>query len=99
MRLNNGKLKAMCAFGFLLSATATVFAETTPADIDSRISKIESSTAAAQSAGDNSWMLACAALVLMMTGPGLALFYGGLVQRKESFWVCNTGVGFHHVVK
>ena len=28
----------------------------------------------AQSAGDNAWMLTSAALVLMMTGPGLALF-------------------------
>ena len=33
--------------------------------------------------GDNAWMLASAALVLMMTGPGLALFYGGLVRRKN----------------
>ena len=32
---------------------------------------------------DNSWMLASAALVLLMTGPGLALFYGGLVRRKN----------------
>lgn len=30
--------------------------------------------------GDNAWMLASTALVLMMTGPGLALFYGGLVR-------------------
>ena len=28
-------------------------------------------------------MLVCAALVLLMTGPGLALFYGGLVRRKN----------------
>jgi Amt family ammonium transporter len=33
--------------------------------------------------GDNGWMMVCAALVLMMTGPGLALFYGGLVRRKN----------------
>jgi len=32
---------------------------------------------------DNAWMLTSAALVLMMTGPGLALFYGGLVRRKN----------------
>jgi Amt family ammonium transporter len=37
----------------------------------------------AQMAGDNAWMLVSAALVLMMTGPGLALFYGGLVRRKN----------------
>jgi Amt family ammonium transporter len=35
------------------------------------------------SSGDNAWMLTSAALVLMMTGPGLALFYGGLVRRKN----------------
>jgi Amt family ammonium transporter len=32
---------------------------------------------------DNAWMLTSSALVLMMTGPGLALFYGGLVRRKN----------------
>ena len=35
------------------------------------------------SAGDNAWMLISAALVLMMTGPGLALFYCGLVRRRN----------------
>lgn len=33
--------------------------------------------------GDNAWMLTSSALVLMMTGPGLALFYCGLVRRKN----------------
>jgi Amt family ammonium transporter len=33
--------------------------------------------------GDNAWVLTSAALVLMMTAPGLALFYGGLVRRKN----------------
>jgi Amt family ammonium transporter len=33
--------------------------------------------------GDTAWMLVCSALVLMMTGPGLALFYSGLVRRKN----------------
>jgi len=32
---------------------------------------------------DNAWILVCSALVLMMTGPGLALFYGGLVRKKN----------------
>jgi ammonium transporter, Amt family len=32
---------------------------------------------------DNAWMLMSAALVLLMTGPGLALFYGGLVRKKN----------------
>jgi Amt family ammonium transporter len=33
--------------------------------------------------GDTAWMLTSSALVLMMTGPGLALFYGGLVRKKN----------------
>jgi Amt family ammonium transporter len=33
--------------------------------------------------GDNAWMLASCALVLMMTAPGLILFYGGLVRAKN----------------
>jgi Amt family ammonium transporter len=34
--------------------------------------------------GDNAWMLASSALVLMMTIPGLALFYGGMVRRQNA---------------
>ncbi|MCC7517574.1 MAG: ammonium transporter [Verrucomicrobiae bacterium] len=37
----------------------------------------------AVNAGDNAWLLTSAALVLMMTAPGLALFYGGLVRAKN----------------
>lgn len=47
-------------------------------------------TSAAQTAaeprldtGDNAWILTSAALVLMMTGPGLAMFYSGLVRKKN----------------
>ncbi len=43
----------------------------------------EAAVKAAQSAGDNAWMLTSTALVLLMTGPGLALFYGGLVRKKN----------------
>jgi len=35
------------------------------------------------SAGDTAWMLTSTALVLMMTIPGLALFYGGMVRKKN----------------
>jgi Amt family ammonium transporter len=33
--------------------------------------------------GDTAWVLLCSALVLLMTAPGLALFYGGMVRRKN----------------
>jgi len=54
-----------------------------PGSLDARLKAIEESTKSAQSSGDNAWMLASCALVLFMTGPGLALFYGGLVRRKN----------------
>ena len=44
---------------------------------------LDTAVKSAQSSGDNAWMLVSAALVLMMTGPGLALFYGGLVRKKN----------------
>ncbi|PWU03310.1 MAG: ammonia channel protein [Terriglobia bacterium] len=66
----------------LVSAPVTVWAQANP-DIQSRLAAVEAAAKSAQSAGDNAWMLTCAALVLMMTGPGLALFYGGLVRRKN----------------
>ena len=48
-----------------------------------RIAALEQQTSAAKSSADNAWMLTSSALVLMMTGPGLALFYGGLVRKKN----------------
>jgi Amt family ammonium transporter len=52
-------------------------------EVQARITALEHQVADARSAGDNAWMLVCAALVLMMTGPGLALFYAGLVRKKN----------------
>ncbi len=42
-----------------------------------------SATALTVDKGDNAWLLTCSALVLMMTIPGLFLFYGGLVRSKN----------------
>jgi ammonium transporter, Amt family len=47
------------------------------------IAQLEQQVKNAQSSADNAWMLVSSALVLMMTGPGLALFYGGLVRKKN----------------
>ena len=55
---------------FLLALTASASAQ-------------EAAAAPKIDTGDNAWMLASSALVLMMTGPGLALFYGGLVRGKN----------------
>ena len=50
---------------------------------EARLTKLEQQAADAKSSADNAWMLTSSALVLMMTGPGLALFYGGLVRKKN----------------
>jgi Amt family ammonium transporter len=44
---------------------------------------VRAEDAAQLNAGDTAWVLVSSALVLMMTAPGLALFYGGLVRRKN----------------
>jgi Amt family ammonium transporter len=68
------------------SAPAAAQAPVTQAQIaalEQSLRTTQAATAAAQSAADNAWMLVSAALVLLMTGPGLALFYGGLVRKKN----------------
>jgi Amt family ammonium transporter len=73
------------AFPAVRSTTAALLAtpETSKA-VSEKLAQLDKDVKAAQSAGDNAWMLVSAALVLMMTGPGLALFYGGLVRRKNT---------------
>ncbi len=68
------------------SLTATIFLETQePAQqVSAKLEQLDKDVKAAQSSADNAWMLVSAALVLMMTGPGLTLFYGGLVRQKNT---------------
>src|SRR3989440_3823257 len=72
-----------CVWSLLWLAALPLLASAQAPGVEERLSKVEGAAASAQSAGDNAWMLVCAAFVLMMTGPGLALFYGGLVRRKN----------------
>jgi Amt family ammonium transporter len=64
------------------STPAPVPAAQAPAT-QAQIAALQQAVQNAQMSGDNAWMLTSAALVLLMTGPGLALFYGGLVRRKN----------------
>ncbi|HTZ84171.1 MAG TPA: ammonium transporter [Candidatus Acidoferrales bacterium] len=74
---------------FLLMLAQVLWAQTGSSapspttDVSARLTKLEAQAADAKSSADNAWMLTSAALVLMMTGPGLALFYGGLVRKKN----------------
>ena len=55
--------------------------DATPAtEPDTPVAAVENGTI---DTGDNAWMLTSCALVLFMTAPGLALFYGGLVRKKN----------------
>jgi Amt family ammonium transporter len=75
--------------GCLLLPATSLLAQSAPAAAGASVTqgdlaKLDQKVAAAQSSADNAWMLTSAALVLMMTGPGLALFYGGLVRQKNT---------------
>ncbi|HVM75522.1 MAG TPA: ammonium transporter [Candidatus Saccharimonadales bacterium] len=65
------------------SSTASASSPEVPQSVTDKLNALEAKVAAAQSSADNAWMLVSAALVLLMTGPGLALFYGGLVRQKN----------------
>jgi ammonium transporter, Amt family len=75
-------LKSLLLFA-LLSPTLSFAQTAAPAATVDQIAQIQSQVAQAKSSADNAWMLVSAAFVLLMTGPGLALFYGGLVRRKN----------------
>jgi Amt family ammonium transporter len=69
-------------FAIAQSAVSSLPGAQAPAT-QAQIAQLQQAVQSAQSAGDNAWMLISAALVLLMTGPGLALFYGGLVRKKN----------------
>jgi Amt family ammonium transporter len=70
-------------FAPVLCAQNTGVAPSPATDVNSRLARLEQQAADAKGSADNAWMLTSSALVLMMTGPGLALFYGGLVRKKN----------------
>jgi Amt family ammonium transporter len=70
----------LCALATIMLAAAPALADDAPPKLDS---------------GDTAWMLSSTALVLLMTIPGLALFYAGMVRKKnilatmmQSFTIC-----------
>ena len=96
LRTHKRPLMIFLTFLLMLSFAGLVFAQepaATPApaaaaaapatDLAKKLDDLDKAAKNAQMSGDNAWMLVSSALVLMMTGPGLALFYGGLVRRKN----------------
>src|SRR5258707_4336323 len=79
----------------LLAQTASpAAAPATSTDANARIAKLEQQVADAKSSADNGWMLTSSALVLMMTGPGLALFYGGMGGEEKRVGNLTAKVAF-----
>jgi len=68
---------------FVLPQTSASPSSAAPESQTERLNRLEQAVSDARGSADNSWMLVSSALVLMMTGPGLALFYGGLVRKKN----------------
>lgn len=81
--------RAVCAASVLSCSALSAMAQTpAPAAADAPAAAAAAPAAAAAAAvkldtGDTAWMLTSVALVLMMTIPGLALFYGGMVRKKN----------------
>ncbi len=81
MKMNRPRFSwGLTALLAIVVAASPAFAEDAPAKIDT---------------GDTAWMLSSTALVLLMTVPGLALFYAGMVRKKnvlatmmQSFTIC-----------
>jgi Amt family ammonium transporter len=85
-------LWSMALIAFMLVGTELTLAQDTPAAEEAAVTQeaapAEEATAAEEAAptpdsGDTAWMLTSTALVLFMTIPGLALFYGGMVRSKN----------------
>ena len=78
---------SICTLFAMLSNPATAQVEggrgLDASGLQKQFETVSETAASAALAGHNAWMLTCCALVLFMTAPGLALFYGGLVRKKN----------------
>jgi ammonium transporter, Amt family len=76
---------ALLALILMSLAASPAWAGTAAPTVESRLAALEAKASAAPGidSGDNAWLLVSSALVLMMSAPGLILFYGGLVRQKN----------------
>jgi ammonium transporter, Amt family len=72
------KLSRLAFLGVLMLSMQTVWADPAAAPTEPILISVDKI-----SSGDTAWMLTSTALVLMMSIPGLALFYGGMVRKKN----------------
>jgi Amt family ammonium transporter len=88
MNLVGGRILLCFLFAFLLGGVVCApcsAADLAASSVETRLAQLEAKVnlAPAVNSGDNAWLLLSTALVLMMTAPGLILFYGGLVRQKN----------------
>jgi ammonium transporter, Amt family len=87
-------IKLGLILGLLMACTPVVHADETAGSPASAVAALSAAPSPAPTApfmlaadklssGDTAWMLTSTALVLMMCVPGLALFYGGMVRKKN----------------
>jgi Amt family ammonium transporter len=92
------RLIAWLATVVCLAFTGAVLAQEKPAAMPDKPAAAEAAKPAAETAkaeaakpkvdkGDTTWMMISTALVILMTIPGLALFYGGMVRSKNTLSV------------
>jgi Amt family ammonium transporter len=72
------KLSRLAILGVLMLSMQIAWADTAAAPTEPTLMSVDKI-----SSGDTAWMLTSTALVLMMSIPGLALFYGGMVRKKN----------------
>jgi ammonium transporter, Amt family len=80
---NIAKLSGLGALGASLFASLPVWAQDAVAETAEAATDVVAEVVPVMDKGDVSWMMISTVLVLFMTIPGLALFYGGLVRSKN----------------
>ncbi len=85
MLVYSGLRLLLCASVVFLLSVAVTSAQADEAEGDGGLTlqQVDQKADEAALAGHNSWMLTSTALVLFMTAPGLAMFYSGLVRKKN----------------
>lgn len=78
------RLVGMLVLMIFLGMGGLVFANEVPAQVGQTPAVQPAPSAPKIDTGDTAWMIVATALVMLMTVPGLALFYGGLAKRKDT---------------
>jgi len=106
LRMPNPLRATLALLAFALCLRPVLAADAAPS-LDQRVAALEAyvtngdpgkALTGVPGPGHNAWMMTSAALVLFMTLPGLALFYGGLVRRKNVLSVLGQCLGIAGLV-